>query len=124
MKLFLSNLSLVLATMLLSCNGQKNAEHSQASQKSVKVKDSSNNMKQPENQNPKSQDELLKAYLKQGKMSKEELMEEAKKRNIPFRKETNGVTYELQGFDKETGMPMYYSAGPAITTPALEVRGN
>lgn len=118
MKILLSGLSLVLAHTVLSCNGQKiETSH-------ISKKDSARLMKQPENQKPKTQEELLKAYLNQGKMSREELMELAKKRNIPFRKETNGVIYELQGFDKQTGMPLYYSTGPAITTPILEVKSN
>ncbi len=48
-------------------------------------------------------------YFKSKEVSKEQLMEEAKKRNIPFRKEENGVIYELHSFDEHSGMPIYYT---------------
>lgn len=43
-------------------------------------------------------------------MTTDQLKAEAKKRNIPYRKETGGKIYELQGFDKN-GNPLYYSTG-------------
>lgn len=48
-------------------------------------------------------------YFKSKEPDRKALEEEAKKRGIPFRKEDNGVLYELQGFDEHTGMPIYYT---------------
>lgn len=54
--------------------------------------------------------EQLKALKEQNakkKLSKKQLQDLAKKKNIPYRKETNGTVYELQGFDKND-KPIYY----------------
>lgn len=51
----------------------------------------------------------LKKMIKKDTLPAEYLKKEAKKRNIPYRKEINGKTYELRGFDKKTNIPIYYS---------------
>ena len=51
---------------------------------------------------------ILKERQKKKDLTAEQLKAEAKKRNIPYRKEVNGKIYQLQGFDKN-GQPLYYT---------------
>lgn len=58
---------------------------------------------------PDNKSDKVLDYFKSRQPTKEQLMAEAKKRNIPFRKEENGVIYELHSFDEHSGMPIYYT---------------
>lgn len=68
----------------------------------------------PKKQEPKTsksgkESDKVLDYFKSRQPTKEQLIAEAKRRNIPFRKEENGVIYELHSFDEHTGMPIYYT---------------
>lgn len=58
-------------------------------------------------------------YFKSKEPNRKALEEEAKKRGIPFRKEENGVIYELHSFDEHTGMPIYYTTKAEQPTPTI-----
>ena len=58
---------------------------------------------------PDNKSDKVLDYFKSRQPTKEQLMAEAKKRYIPFRKVENGVIYELHSFDEHTGMPIYYT---------------
>lgn len=65
-----------------------------------------------------AQSDTVMDYFKSKSLDKKALQEEAKKRGIPFRKEENGVIYELHSFDQYTGMPIYYTT-KAAENPAV-----
>lgn len=60
-------------------------------------------------------------------VSSETLRVQAKKRNIPYRGKIGNQLFELQGFSKKTGVPLYYmtyNAGAAIGTSANKLHSS
>lgn len=52
---------------------------------------------------------ILSKRIKQNTLTSEQLMSRAKKLNIPFSGSVDGQYFQLKGFDKHTGNPLYYT---------------